>query len=155
MIFLCRPIQALVLLIAAVAIANAAATGEGRRQAIPGPVPARVLEVIDGDTLLVSARIWIGHEVETLVRLAGVDAPELKGRCRRERELARDARALIAARLASGDVVLRDIQYGKYAGRVVARVETTEGEDCANLLLAAGLARAYAGGRRADWCGGE
>ena len=149
---LCRPIQALVLLVAA---ASGVAADEGARQAIPGPVPARVLEVIDGDTLLVRARIWIGHEVETLVRLAGVDAPELRGRCARERDLARQARALIAARLASGGVVLRDIQYGKYAGRVVARVETAEGEDYAGLLLAAGLGRPYAGGRRASWCGGD
>ena len=151
MISLCRPIQAVVLLLA---VAVPVSADDGRRQAIPGPVAARVLEVIDGDTLLVCARIWIGHDVETLVRLAGVDAPELRGRCRRERELARDARALIAARLASRDVVLRDIQYGKYAGRVVARVETAAGDDCPNLLLAAGLGRPYAGGRRADWCGG-
>jgi endonuclease YncB( thermonuclease family) len=149
---LCRPIQALVVLLAATA---GVAADEGRRQAIPGPVPARVIEVIDGDTLVVSARIWIGQEVETLVRLAGVDAPEIRGGCRRERELARQARALIAARLSSGGVVLRDIHYGKYAGRVVARVETEDGEDCAGLLLAAGLGRPYAGGRRADWCGGD
>ena len=46
--------------------------------------------------------------------------------------------------------MLRDIKYGKYAERVAARVETAEGEDCAGLLLAAGLGRPYAGGRRAD-----
>ncbi|HJO71887.1 MAG TPA: hypothetical protein QGG32_03410 [Rhodospirillales bacterium] len=51
--------------------------------------------------------------------------------------------------------MLRYIQYGKYAGRVVARVETAEGEDCAGLLLAAGLGRPHAGGRCADWCGGD
>ena len=155
MISLCRPIQAVFRLLVIVATTATVAAGEGRRQAIPGPVPARVLEVIDGDTLLVSARIWIGQEVETLVRLAGVDAPEIRGRCRRERELARQARSLISARLSSGGVVLRDIKYGKYAGRVVARVETAEGDDYAGLLLAAGLGRPYAGGRRADWCGGE
>ena len=149
---LSRSIQAVVLVLAAAA---GSAAAEGRRQAIPGPVPARVIEVIDGDTILVSARIWIGHRVETVVRLAGVDAPELTGRCRRERALARYARSLIVSHLASGDVVLRDIKYGKYAGRVVARVETAEGEDCAGLLLAAGLGRPYAGGRRANWCGGE
>jgi len=35
----------------------------------------RVVDVIDGDTLLVCTRIWIGYEVETLVRIAGLDAP--------------------------------------------------------------------------------
>ncbi len=31
------------------------------RQSVPGPVPAKVLRVIDGDTLMVRARIWIVH----------------------------------------------------------------------------------------------
>ena len=38
---------------------------------------------------------------------------------------------------------------GKYAGRVVARV-VVDGEDLAEELIAAGLARAYDGGRRQE-----
>ncbi len=45
------------------------------RQDIPGPILARVVEVIDGDTILVEARIWLDQVVTTRVRLAGVDAP--------------------------------------------------------------------------------
>ena len=51
-----------------------------------------------------------------------------------------------------GIVVLSQIQYGKFAGRVVARVETLSGEDLSAALLAAGLARPYAGGARTPWC---
>ena len=46
---------------------------------LPGPVPGRVMAMIDADTLAVAARIWLGQEVEVRVRLAGVDAPELRG----------------------------------------------------------------------------
>ena len=122
------------------------------RQSVPGPVPARVLRVIDGDTLMVRARIWIGQEIEIKVRLAGVDAPELRGKCESERILARQARDLVAARIADGEVSLHGVQYGKFAGRVLARVETSAGDDLGTALLDAGLGRPYRGKRRRGWC---
>ena len=122
------------------------------RRSVPGPVPAKVLRVIDGDTLMVRARIWIGQEIEIKVRLAGVDAPELRGKCERERILARRARDLVAASIADGEVRLHAIQYGKFAGRVLARVETSAGDDLGTALLDAGLGRPYRGKRRQGWC---
>ncbi len=41
--------------------------------------------------------------------------------------------------------------WGKYAGRVVARV-VVDGEDLAEELIVAGLARVYDGGPRQGWC---
>ncbi len=122
------------------------------RQSVPGPVPAKVLRVIDGDTLMVRARIWIGQEIEIKVRLAGVDAPELRGKCESERILARQARELVAARIADGEVSLHAVQYGKFAGRVLATVETSAGIDLGTALLDAGLGRPYRGRRRQSWC---
>ena len=122
------------------------------RELLQGPYEARVIEVLDGDTLVVRARIWLGTEMELRVRLYGVDAPELKGRCEAEVRLARDAKDALAGLVRSGAIRLRNIRYGKYAGRVVARVETEHGEDVALLLSARNLVRAYAGGRRPDWC---
>jgi len=126
-------------------------------ESLPGPVGARVLRVLDGDTIEVRANIWLGQEVATRVRLAGVDAPELKGACRHERILAMRARAYLAARLATADgrpaqVSLSDIRAGKYGGRVLARVHTAGGEDLSHALLAAGLVRPYAGNARRPWC---
>ncbi len=127
----------------------------GAQDRLAGPVPAEVLSVIDGDTIEVRAVIWLGQVVSTRVRLAGIDAPELRGKCARERTLAERARAYLLARLGGGGrawVRLRDIRYGKYAGRVLARVETAAGEDLGRSLMAAGLARPYAGRARASWC---
>ena len=60
---------------------------------LPGPVPAAVIEVIDGDTVRVRARVWLGQDVETAVRIAGIDTPELRGAdCDAERRLAEAAR---------------------------------------------------------------
>ena len=126
------------------------------RERLAGPVPATVTAVVDGDTLEVRARIWLGQELATRVRLAGIDTPELRASCPQERALALRATDFLERRLGGGPVStgvrLHDIENGKYAGRVVARVETADGEDLADLLLGAGLAQRYDGGRRASWC---
>ena len=114
---------------------------------------AHLVRVVDGDTIEVLARIWPDHYVETLVRLAGIDAPELRGRCASEVAQAERAKARLARLLAGARLQLVDVHYGKYAGRVVARVLTENGGDVAAILLAENLVRAYRGGRRAGWCG--
>ncbi len=134
--------------------------GEGApagEKPLVGPVPAQVVSVLDGDTLEVRVRVWLGQELSTRVRLSGIDAPELTARCDGARALARKARAFLAAQIESAggagpEVWLRDIRNGKYAGRVVARVETPGGEDLGRSLIASGLARPYGGGRRGSWC---
>lgn len=136
---------------------GAAGSNPAAGETLAGPVPATVIEVIDGDTLSVRARIWLSQEVLTRVRLAGIDAPELRGACARERALAVRARNFLVGKLAlvegrRVEVRLLDIRYGKYARRVLARVETMAGEDLGRALLATGLARAYAGGARPSWC---
>ena len=80
------------------------------------------------------ARVWPDHYIETRVRLDGIDTPELKGRCVQERVLAERAKARLTAILAPGHVQLVDVHYGKYAGRVVARVLTADGRDAGRCL---------------------
>lgn len=123
-------------------------------EVLAGPIAAEVVEVTDGDTVVVRARIWLDQEVLVRARLATVDAPELDGRCARERALARRARALVAALVADGAVELSAIRYDKYGGCVFATIATSQGQDVATALVAAGLAHPYSGGRRRDWCGG-
>lgn len=117
-----------------------------------GPVRARVLRVIDGDSLLVEARIWLGQNIETTVRLLGVDAPELRARCDREKSLAVESKAFVETHIGGKDVMLRRIQFGKFANRVLAQVFTPEGDDLGAVLVYAGLARLYEGGERQGWC---
>ena len=61
---------------------------------MPGPIPAEILDVLDGDTIAVRATIWLGQAVETHVRLSGIDAPELRAHCAEEKEKAEAARDL-------------------------------------------------------------
>ena len=118
---------------------------------LPGPIPARVERVIDGDTIEVKARIWIGQEVRVLVRLDGIDTPELRGKCEDEKVRARAARDHLSS-IPGTEVALTGVYEGKFAGRVVARVGHAEMGDLATSLLAADLARPYEGGKRQPWC---
>ncbi len=108
--------------------------------ALPGPVEATLLRVIDGDTLLVRARIWLDIEIVTRVRLRDVNAPELRSRDEGERERAAAARDFTASLADGAALVLTEIAHDKYGGRVVARV-AAGGEDLGSALLASGHAR--------------
>jgi len=119
---------------------------------LAGPVAGEIVRVVDGDTLAVRARIWIGQEIEVLVRLRGVDAPEKRGRCRGERDAAAAATEALAGFSAGGHVVLTEIEGDKYFGRVIADVAAADGTDLSAALIGTGLVRAYSGGRRAAWC---
>jgi endonuclease YncB( thermonuclease family) len=119
-------------------------------ETVPGPIPAIVLRVIDGDTFEARALIWPDIEVTVAVRLAGIDAPELHAACPRERALATAARDLLENLLAGGAVLLTQVAHDKYAGRAVAEVWLPDGRSPAPLLLTAGLAAGY--GQPHDWC---
>lgn len=139
-----------VLAFAALSAPLTARAGDDR---LPGPIPARVLRVVDGDTVMVRARIWLGQDVETSVRLAGIDTPEKRGKCDAERAAAAQAETFVAGKLASDEwITLRDVIADKYGKRVVARMITAKGEDLAALLIANKLAREYGGQTKQGWC---
>ena len=121
-------------------------------ESLPGPLSATLVRVVDGDTIEVSVRVWLGQELTTSVRIRGIDAPELRGRCRRETILAAAATDRLAE-IADAALRLTDIGEDKYFGRVVADVENATGGNLAAMMLGSGLARAYDGGQRGDWCG--
>ncbi len=112
----------------------------------PGPVKGQVIRVIDGDSLEVTVMIWLDVTLTTKVRLANIDTPEIwRPACAKERAAGEQAKALVERFVGFGQVQLFDIHYGKYAGRVVARVENAKGEDLSQALLAAGFGEK-------DWC---
>ena len=130
----------------------AGAEREADSGALPGPYLATVERVVDGDTLAVRVTVWLDLDVSVLVRIRGVDAPELRGRCDSETRRAKAAAAALGRLLAGGSVVLTEIEGDKFFGRVVADVVTPAGQDVAGALLAGGHARPYSGGRRGGWC---
>lgn len=120
----------------------------------PGIVyPADVLRVIDGDTFEARVRVWPGLDVDTKVRLRGVDAAELHARCSGELEQAQAARAALEKILAAGGVTISRVGVDKYGGRVDATIATRDTADVSAALLNGDFARAYDGRKRGTWCG--
>jgi len=117
---------------------------------VQGPISAKVLRVVDGDTIAVSALIWPGQRVEVKVRLAEVNAPEtFRPVCQEEKKIGHSATLFVNQRIGK-NVDLQNIRLGKYAGRVVANIITASGEDLGELLLNAGLAHKQKD--RSGWC---
>jgi endonuclease YncB( thermonuclease family) len=116
-----------------------------------GPIAAEVLGVHDGDTFRARAAIWPGISADTAVRLRGIDAPELAGKCPAERAAAIAARQALAA-LLGARVTLLEIAPDKYGGRIDARVLNAAGLDVGAAMIAAGHARPYDGRARGGWC---
>jgi endonuclease YncB( thermonuclease family) len=127
--------------------------GAARTETLPGPVAADVIRVVDGDTLAVRARIWLGQDIVVNARIRGIDAPERSGKCDREKAMADAARLKLESVTSLGRVRLMRIEHDKYAGRVLADVVTDDGVDLSAAMLDSGLVRPYDGGGRDPWCG--
>ena len=117
-----------------------------------GPYRAEVVRVIDGDTVEVAVHLWPGLAQQISLRLDGVNTPEKRGAPLCERIVAERAEAFTKRFLRlGGEVTVTGVRLGKYAGRVLGRL-AVDGKDLGDALLAAGLARPYAGGKRGPWC---
>ena len=114
--------------------------------------PVDVIRTVDGDTFEARVHLRAGLDLNTRVRLRGIDAPELKASCPQELQMAEAASAALRGLLGEGGVTISNIGPDKYGGRVVADVETRKSGNVSAALLAAGHARSYNGGRRLGWC---
>ncbi len=103
---------------------------------ILGPIPAVIERVVDGDTVKVRAKIWIEQELQVSVRVADIDAPELfRPKCAVEKNQTRLAKSFVEAFFPDGVLYLHEIEADKYAGRVVARITNSRGEDLGDNLV--------------------
>lgn len=115
--------------------------------------PAEVVRVIDGDTFEARVRVWPGLDVDTKVRLRGIDAAELHARCAGELAEAQAARAALQSLLAEGGVTVSRVGVDKYGGRIDAAIATRGTADVSAALIKGGFARSYDGRKRGSWCG--
>jgi endonuclease YncB( thermonuclease family) len=102
--------------------------------------------VYDGDTVALDCA-----EGRKTARLMGLDTPETKDfGCTAEKALGDEATLRLRALAASGEVTFDGNGYDKY-GRVLA-VMKIDGTDVSKTLINEGLAVAYTGGKRINWC---
>jgi endonuclease YncB( thermonuclease family) len=115
---------------------------------------ARIERVVDGDTVVVSTDSGAAIHV----RMLGIDAPEMRGRCPDETEQARRASRHLSTLLPSGSIVTLTSEaegwtkdrYGRLLGRI-----SIDGQDAGDRLVAKGLARYWSPpSPRINWCRG-
>lgn len=120
--------------------------------ASPSMTAVSVISIYDGDTFTVNIGDCLPVVCARMpVRIAGIDAPEIRGKCEREKALARQAKQFLINQLRSGKAIeLLRIDRDKYF-RLNAEV-FVGGVNVGALLIGEGLARHYDGGKRAGWC---
>mgnify|MGYP000953015908 CR=1 FL=1 len=106
---------------------------------------AFVERVIDGDTIEALVQLGFGVVQRFRIRVAGIDTPETKGTSkRRGKRSAEFVRNLIEGKTVW---LIESEQKDKY-GRAMASVQLADGRDLATLLVEAGLAKKYSGGKK-------
>ena len=105
-------------------------------------VAGQQIYVIDGDTFDLNGE---------RIRVAGIDAPETHpSRCPKEARLGNAATEELAELLRGRPLWISGTKTDRY-GRSVRTVRVG-GEDVADTMIGAGLARSYDGGKRQGWC---
>ncbi|MCH7615539.1 MAG: thermonuclease family protein [Nitrospinae bacterium] len=97
-----------------------------------------------------------GHNIP--IRVEGIDTPEIRGQCQKEKDLAIEARDLVRGLLNNAQAITLTIDddpkevRGKYF-RIVGRL-VADGVDISDLLIQRQVAVPYDGGTKVkDWCG--
>jgi len=113
---------------------------------------SEVISIYDGDTFRVNLKNYpdiVGYHIP--IRINGIDTPELRAKCQKEKLLARKAKQVtVEAVRGAKSIKLSNMKRGKYF-RILADVEA-DNINLADLLLKKGLAVPYDGGTKTDWC---
>lgn len=113
---------------------------------------SRIIKVIDGDTFRVDINELpdiIGKNIR--IRILGINAPEINGKCTFEKELAIKARDFVQILLDNADlVILKNLNRGNFF-RLLAEV-IVDGKNLGELLVANDLAVRYQGQKKLSWC---
>ena len=112
-----------------------------------------VISVYDGDTFKINIADYpavIGEKIS--IRINGIDTPEKRGKCKKEKILAIKAQNYTHQKLMNAkEIILKNPQRGKYF-RIVADVYV-DGHKLIDGLLEQGLGVRYGGGAKVkDWC---
>ena len=117
---------------------------------------ARILNVVDGDTIDVDLDLGCDIHLFTRIRLANVNAPELHSADPIERERAQAAKTFLSGLLTRDRVVRimtekdRTEKYGRYLGSVYLNWSSPDANNPSvnDQLVSAGHATPYTGGKR-------
>ena len=107
-----------------------------------------IASVYDGDTFKINLNCSLAVYCEKVpVRVRGVDSPEIKGKTKREKELAQTAKHFTQEFLSQSPISLSNCGRDKYF-RLLCDVTNGQGQDLAQELIKRDLGYAYQGGTK-------
>lgn len=114
---------------------------------------SQVTSIYDGDTFRANIDSFppiVGKKMS--IRISGIDTPEMRGKCQKEKLLARQAKQHTVNLLRNAKTIkLKNLKRGKYF-RIVADVYT-DNISIGESLIKNNLAVRYDGGKKSkDWC---
>lgn len=113
-------------------------------------VPVRY--IYDGDTIMIKLETLPYPLYNASVRINGIDAPEIRGKCQSEKDAAKLTKAKLQELIGDKKIItLSNFSHDKYGGRILADVNVN-GKDIATEMIASGVVRKYSGGARSSWC---
>ncbi len=144
-----RPwLKVIMLLLIAIAVVTYRESRAILRATLSGSVACEVISVVDGDTIIVSCPDR-GFE---RTRLMGFDTPEVfSPQCLSESWAGAKATLALRKRIWSAKEVKLVFRGTDKYGRRLALL-LLDGTNVSNLMIEAGHARSYAGGKREGWC---
>jgi micrococcal nuclease len=113
---------------------------------------SEITSIYDGDTFRANIKGYpaiVGHHMS--IRINGIDTPELRGKCDKEKQLARLAKQFTVKHLRTAkSISLKNVKRGKYF-RLIADVYV-DGVSLGELLIKNKHAIKYDGGTKVTWC---
>lgn len=116
-------------------------------------IVSEIISIYDGDTFRANIKNYpkiIGERMS--IRINGIDTPEIRGKCKKEKQLALKAKQATVKALRNAKIIeLKNMKRDKYF-RILADVYT-DNKDIGQLLIDNNLAVKYDGGTKVkDWC---
>lgn len=110
---------------------------------------AKVLNVVDGDTIDVQIDLGFDTYRNERIRLAEVDTPEIRTKNADVKKVGLSAKVRVIELILNKDVIIKTEKdktekYGRYLGTVILE----NGRSLNDLLVSEGLAMVYSGGKK-------
>lgn len=113
---------------------------------------AKCVHVYDGDTIHTVFKLPNSHECHKwVIRLMGIDTPEMKSKNTAEKAKATETRDFLRKMVLDKIIILDCLDFDKY-GRLLANIYLDGNEKSINqTLIDNGFAKAYDGGTKEGW----
>ena len=113
---------------------------------------AKCVHAYDGDTIHVVFKMPHSNEYNKwVIRMMGIDTPEIKAKNTNEKQLAVKARDFLRELILDKIIIIECLDFDKY-GRLLGNL-FIEGNDVSisNMMIEKGYAKAYDGGTKTKW----